>query len=96
MGLLPRRARGNAARDTLFAEPDRRTVVTELVSRGTTIGETWSPHTAGNGFHCHVVEHISGHSRPRGLFLHSRLARLGPGRCPRESGLVMGFKSDEA
>ncbi len=86
-------ARGNATRDTLFAEPDRRTVVTELVVRGTTMGMTWSPHTAGNWlFHCHVVEHISGHSRPSGLFpAEHRSHGSAPGGVHEMSGLVMGI-----
>ena len=86
-------ARGNAVRDTLLPEPARRTVVTELVSRGTTMAMTWSPHTAGNWlFHCHLVEHISGKSRPSGLFpVAQGNHHSGPEGVHQMSGLVMGI-----
>ena len=86
-------ARGNAVRDTLSPEPARRTVVTELVSRGTTMAMTWSPHTAGNWlFHCHLVEHISGKSRPPSLFPVARSNHhSGPEGVHEMSGLVMGI-----
>jgi len=62
-------SRGNAVRDTIYPPGSKRTVVTELVTRGTTMAMTWSPHTAGNWlFHCHLVEHISGKARPSALF----------------------------
>lgn len=86
-------ARGNAVRDTLFPEPARRTVVTEVVARGTTMAMTWSPHTAGNWlFHCHLVEHISGKSRPSGLFpaSHANHQAAADG-VHQMSGLVMGI-----
>lgn len=86
-------ARGNAVRDTLFAEPARRTVVTELVARGTTMAMTWSPHTAGNWlFHCHFVEHISGKSHPSGLFpVAQSNHHPGADGVHEMSGLVMGI-----
>ena len=86
-------ARGNATRDTLFPAPARRTVVTELVGRGTTMAMSWSPHTAGNWlFHCHLVEHISGHSRPAGLYPAAHGSHVPAGGGVHEmSGLVMGI-----
>jgi manganese oxidase len=86
-------ARGNAVRDTLVAEGARRTVVTELVSRGTTMAMTWSPHTAGNWlFHCHLVEHISGKSRPKGLYPAANSNHSAGGHAEHEmSGLVLGI-----
>ena len=86
-------SRGNAVRDTLVADAARRTVVTELVARGTTMAMTWSPHTAGNWlFHCHLVEHISGRSRPAGLYPPSSSHHNGAGRAEHDmSGLVLGI-----
>ncbi len=86
-------ARGNAVRDTLVAEAARRTVVTELVGRGTTMAMTWSPHTAGNWlFHCHLVEHISGKSRPVGLYPAAGTSHSAAGHAEHEmSGLVLGI-----
>jgi len=86
-------ARGNAVRDTLVAEAARRMVVTELVSRGTTMAMTWSPHTAGNWlFHCHLVEHISGKSRPAGLYPTANANHGAGGHAEHEmSGLVLGI-----
>jgi FtsP/CotA-like multicopper oxidase with cupredoxin domain len=86
-------ARGNAVRDTLVPEPARRTVVTELVARGTTMAMTWSPHTAGNWlFHCHLVEHISGKSRPAGLYPAGNRHHQAAGHAEHDmSGLVLGI-----
>ena len=86
-------ARGNAVRDTMFPEPARRTVVTELVSRGTTMAMTWSPHTPGNWlFHCHLVEHISGKSHPPSLFPAAKgNHHSGSDGVHQMSGLVMGI-----
>lgn len=86
-------ARGNAVRDTLYGAPARRTVVTELVGRGTTMAMTWSPHTAGNWlFHCHLVEHISGKSHPEGLFPSAKVNHAMAGHAVHDmSGLVMGI-----
>lgn len=61
-------ARGDARRDTVYDEGNRRTVVTELMTRGSTMTMSWVPHTPGNWlFHCHIVEHISGRMRPPAL-----------------------------
>jgi FtsP/CotA-like multicopper oxidase with cupredoxin domain len=87
-------ARGNAVRDTVYAETVQRTVVTELVTRGTTMAMTWSPHTAGNWlFHCHVVEHISGKTRPHALYPSTAENHNGSGHAIHDmSGLVMGIE----
>jgi FtsP/CotA-like multicopper oxidase with cupredoxin domain len=86
-------ARGNVLRDTLFPEAERRTIVTELVVRGTTMAMTWSPHTPGNWlFHCHLVEHISGKSHPPALFPSAHANHGATGDAMHDmSGLVMGI-----
>ena len=86
-------SRGNAVRDTLLPGPARRTVVTELVGRGTTMTMAWSPHTAGNWlFHCHLVEHISGKSRPSGLFPVAAVDNGHAGHAEHDmTGLVLGI-----
>ena len=86
-------ARGNAVRDTAYAAPARRQVVTEFVARGTTMAMSWSPHTPGNWLlHCHVVEHISGKARPPALFpqAHANHANENHGHSGM-SGLVIGI-----
>jgi FtsP/CotA-like multicopper oxidase with cupredoxin domain len=84
-------ARGNAVRDTLYPPAARRTVVTELVARGTTMAMSWTPHTPGNWlFHCHLVEHISGRMHPAGLFPTANHTGTGHG-VHEMSGLVMGI-----
>jgi FtsP/CotA-like multicopper oxidase with cupredoxin domain len=88
-------ARGSATRDTLYEAPARRVVVTEFVPRGGTMSMTWSPHTPGNWlFHCHLVEHISGGSRPVGLYpaakhSHGKVNHALDGM----SGLVIGIEA---
>ncbi|MGQ0714680.1 MAG: multicopper oxidase domain-containing protein [Gemmatimonadaceae bacterium] len=88
-------ARGTTTRDTIYAPTARRTVVTELLTRGTTMSMTWSPHTPGNWlFHCHLVEHISGKARPAGMFpaaqhSHRKLNHAFDGM----SGLVLGIEA---
>lgn len=61
-------ARGSPARDTIYAPPARRMVVTEDLAAGASMSLAWSPSRSGNWlFHCHNVEHISGRVvlRPR-------------------------------
>lgn len=54
-------SRGDAARDTVYAPPDRRLVVTELMLSGATMNATWSPDRPGNWiFHCHILFHVAG------------------------------------
>jgi manganese oxidase len=85
--------RGTSLRDTIYSEAQRRTVVTELVVRGTTMAMTWSPHTAGNWlFHCHLVEHISGKARPPTLFPSANGSHAATGHALHDmSGLVLGI-----
>ncbi len=53
-------SRGDLARDTVYAAPQRRSVVTERMVRGTTMALTWVPAQPGNWvFHCHVLFHIA-------------------------------------
>jgi FtsP/CotA-like multicopper oxidase with cupredoxin domain len=51
-------ARGNALRDTVYADSQRRLVVTEVMFPGTTLAMTWSPDRDGRWlFHCHIAFH---------------------------------------
>ena len=87
-------ARGTTSRDTIYAPAGQRVVVTEFVARGTTMSMTWSPHTPGNWlFHCHLVEHISGKSRPTGLYpaTHHSHAKVNHA-LDGMSGLVLGIE----
>lgn len=53
-------ARGDAQRDTLYAPAQRRMVVTELMTAGTTMTMSWVPTRPGNWlFHCHLIQHVS-------------------------------------
>ena len=53
-------AKGDGARDTSYAAPDRRLAVTEVVLPGQTMAMTWSPVHSGNWIlHCHFASHIS-------------------------------------
>ena len=54
------RARGDGARDTLYAPDQRRLAVTELVPLGHTMAMAWTPVHPGNWvFHCHFASHIA-------------------------------------
>jgi len=51
---------GDAEYDTIYAQDERRMVVTELMVPGRTMSLTWTPDRPGNWiFHCHVLPHIS-------------------------------------
>ncbi len=53
-------ARGDSLVDTVFARGDRRMVVTEAVTAGSTMSMTWSPDRPGNwAFHCHLNGHVT-------------------------------------
>ena len=53
-------ARGDAARDTVYATSARRMAVTELMDGFTTARLTWRPERAGNWlFHCHLLNHMA-------------------------------------
>lgn len=52
-------ARGDFARDTAYWPAERRLVVTELLSPGTTMRMAWSPTRPGGWiFHCHFPPHV--------------------------------------
>jgi FtsP/CotA-like multicopper oxidase with cupredoxin domain len=54
------RARGDGARDTLYAPEERRLAVTELLLPGETMAMAWTPVHPGNWvFHCHFASHIT-------------------------------------
>jgi FtsP/CotA-like multicopper oxidase with cupredoxin domain len=54
-------SRGDAARDTLYAEGARDRVVTELMRVGGTMSMSWTPERPGNWlFHCHLPDHFEG------------------------------------
>ncbi len=64
---------GDAERDNIFTDQERRLVVTELMPPGSTMSLTWTPQSPGNWlFHCHVLAHISPglRLRPPGKVLH--------------------------
>lgn len=64
-------SKGNGARDEIYAEPNRRQVVTERIDSGETFTMTWTPHTAGNWiFHCHMMAHMSPQAR---LAMHGKI-----------------------
>jgi FtsP/CotA-like multicopper oxidase with cupredoxin domain len=51
---------GNAQVDTHYAEGEQRSVVTELMAEGSTMGMSWKPSHPGNWiFHCHLADHFS-------------------------------------
>lgn len=51
-------ARGDLARDTIYAGQDRRMAVTETMLPGTTMSMSWSPDRPGTWmFHCHLTWH---------------------------------------
>jgi manganese oxidase len=57
-------ARGDAARDTVYAPGARRRVVTEVMLPFTTMAMRWVPVRSGNWiFHCHFASHITHPSR---------------------------------
>jgi manganese oxidase len=52
-------ARGDARRDTIYADSARRLVVTELMNPGETRAMVWTPERDGNWlFHCHLAFHV--------------------------------------
>lgn len=83
------RSRGDASRDTTFAEAWRRQAVTEFMQPGTTMSLAWLPTRPGNWlFHCHLIFHIDSRWRlaPPSEADHANHA-LGA-----MSGLVMGIR----
>ena len=52
-------SKGDATRDTLYTESQRRSAVTEELYPGNTMTMTWVPTRPGNWlFHCHLIFHI--------------------------------------
>jgi manganese oxidase len=50
---------GDAQVDTHYVQGERRSVVTELMPEGSTMGMSWKPSHAGNWiFHCHLADHF--------------------------------------
>ncbi|MGI9077031.1 MAG: multicopper oxidase domain-containing protein [Gemmatimonadaceae bacterium] len=91
--------RGDERTDTVYAQRDRRRVVTELLMSGTTIRTTWVPERPGNWMmHCHMLPHIS----PRFIPLKREQVAHGSGVAPggsesrhaleNMSGLVLGVE----
>lgn len=53
-------AKGDGARDTIYAPEQRRLAVTETLRPGQTMSIVWSPTRPGNWiFHCHFAAHIT-------------------------------------
>jgi FtsP/CotA-like multicopper oxidase with cupredoxin domain len=85
---------GDGNRDTIYAETDRRLVVTEHMNGGETITTTWIPERSGRWvFHCHMLEHMSPEQSLVGLgkenHAHHGDSRLG--YASGMKGLVMGI-----
>ncbi len=85
--------KGDLLHDINYAEKDQRTVVTELVSSGTTMKMQWHPEYEGNWlFHCHISAHVSPATRlaPASKDTHSNHAEEGM------SGMVIGIHAAAA
>ncbi|MGI9077478.1 MAG: multicopper oxidase domain-containing protein [Gemmatimonadaceae bacterium] len=85
-------ARGDAQRDTMYAAAMRRQVVTEWMTRGTTMSMRWVADRPGNWlFHCHLITHMSHALRLPGPV---RPAAGGHGNHAESgmAGLVMGIR----
>lgn len=89
-------ARGDFLRDTAYAPPARRLVVTEDLSPGNTMALVWRPERAGNWlFHCHVSFHVVPESRLAPAAPGSHDGHDGdPGK--HMAGLVLGITVREA
>ncbi len=93
---------GNAKTYTEYAERDRRTVVTELMTPGGTFDLAWTPPAPGGWlFHCHFMAHMSPESAlprvlkaspsPHGSHEKTDVAHA-PAKDPMEmGGLVLGI-----
>ena len=86
---------GNAERDTIYSESQRREAVTEHMDSGGTMTMTWVPDRAGNWvFHCHMMAHMGVEARlvPH---LHAKpeeTAYADPPDTAGFGGLVVGIK----
>ena len=57
-------SKGGPVIDTVYAEHERRLMVTEMLGPGGTIRMRWVPERAGNWiFHCHLMKHMGPHQR---------------------------------
>jgi FtsP/CotA-like multicopper oxidase with cupredoxin domain len=57
-------SKGDVALDTALVPEQRRSVVTELMTPGSTMTLRWTPEQAGNWiFHCHMMRHMSAAQR---------------------------------
>ena len=57
-------SKGAAAVDSVYAEKDKRLVVTETMAPGSTMKLRWIPERSGNWiFHCHLMRHMTGGQR---------------------------------
>jgi FtsP/CotA-like multicopper oxidase with cupredoxin domain len=84
---------GDAERDNIFTDQERRLVVTELMQPGSTMSLTWTPQSPGNWlFHCHVLAHISPdlRLRPSGKELHGS-HNVSQHAMEGMAGLVLGL-----
>ncbi len=87
-------SKGDAERDTLYTENERRLVVTELMLAGSTMSLTWVPDRPGNWiFHCHVLPHISPERRFWRPPIHVEATSHDVSQHAREgmAGLVLGI-----
>jgi len=87
-------SKGDAERDTLYTESERRLVVTELMPAGSTMSLTWVPDRPGNWiFHCHVLPHISPERRFWRPPIHVEAKSHDVSQHAREgmAGLVLGI-----
>ena len=85
-------SKGDATRDTVYTEPQRRNAVTEDMFPGMTMAMTWVPTRPGNWlFHCHLIFHIDKAVRlgaaPEGMHNHAETEM---------AGLVMGIRVNPA
>ncbi len=78
-------AKGDGARDTIYAPDQRRRAVTEMLRPGQTMAIAWSPERPGNWiFHCHIAAHMTPASvlRRLGMPAATHAAHGVPGEAP--------------
>jgi FtsP/CotA-like multicopper oxidase with cupredoxin domain len=86
---------GNAERDTIYSESQRREAVTEHMDSGGTMTMTWVAERTGNWvFHCHMTAHMGVAAR-LGFHQHAKpeeTAYADPADTAGFGGLVVGIK----
>jgi FtsP/CotA-like multicopper oxidase with cupredoxin domain len=88
-------SRGTSLADTIYDPEQRRQVVTERLSEGTTMAMTWSPERAGQWLmHCHLHFHVApspgwGPDYPR--IRNTAATQPGEHRMDDMAGLVLGI-----